>query len=122
MPFKDKEKYREWSRKRHKIKRKEIRAYRKKWKKETGDDKKYYEKNKAAILEKRKQHYIQNRSAILERNNTWHQRKKERTLKKYFSDLKYERSEGRKEKKKINQRAYKARKKLKDELTLQSFK
>lgn len=98
MPHNTKYKRRIYERKRYKKNKDKIRAYQKEYVLKTGIAKKSYEKHREDRLVYKKEYY---------------KRKKEKELRAYLSTMKYERSESRKEKKRINQRAYMERKKAK---------
>jgi len=92
MPFKNKADELAYERKIYKIKRKEIRAKQNKWRKETAADQRYYQANQARILENKKRYYQENKAAIAERKRARYLRDKEKRLKKFLTQKKYERA------------------------------
>jgi len=89
-----------------------IKAYKRKW----------YKKNKERILNQQKEYNSngvrqaidarRRDKAIIEKRE-YRKKIKEKEFKRFLSNMKYERTEARKEKKRINQRNYMQRKKLK---------
>jgi len=92
MPFKHKADELAYERKIYKVKRKEIRAKQNKWRKETAADQKYYEANQARILENKKRYYQENKAAIAERKRARYLKDKEKRLREFLTQKKYERA------------------------------
>lgn len=90
-----------------------IKAYKKAW----------YKKNKERILNQQKEYrskpgvkqdiYARRKEKMLSYLKEYYKKKKEKEFKKLLVSMRYERSEARKEKKRINQQNYMLRKKLK---------
>lgn len=97
MPHNTNYKIKIYRRKKYKEDPEKFISYQKEYKAKTGIDRKSYEKHREKRLAQKKEYY---------------KRKKEKEFRAFLSLKKYERSDSRMEKKRVNQRAYVERKKV----------
>lgn len=89
MPYKDREKQLRYLRLYRKVKKKQLKASRKK--NQTRYNKKYRDKNIEKLNEKDRIYYQQNRQAVRKRQREYYQKRKLKVLKAYMVKLRYER-------------------------------